>query len=77
MHLNNVSSIDLLKKENEDLRKFVSLLMAELELLERANEIKENFANHPDSMRIIEPILDRISKIKKERGALQPSLDLK
>ena len=72
-----MSEIDLLKKENEDLRKFISLVLAEIELIERAGEIRQNFANSPDSERIIVPIMERISKIKEERHVLQLHLGLK
>ena len=72
-----MSEIDLLKKENEDLRKFIALILAEIELIERVGEIRQNFANSPDSERIILPIMDRISKIKEERTILQLHLNLK
>lgn len=69
--------IDSLKKENDDLRKFISLVLAEIELIERVGEIRQNFVNSPDSERIIMPIMERISKIKEERHVLQLDLDLK
>lgn len=69
--------IDLLKKENDDLRKFISLVLAEIELTERVGEIRQNFTNSPNSERIIVPIMDRISKIKEERHVLQLHLGLK
>jgi len=72
-----LSETDSLKKENEDLRKFISLVLAEIELVERVGEIKQNFANSPDSERIITPIVDRILAIKEERHILQSHLDLK
>ena len=75
--LQNKMSVDALQKENEDLRKFISLILAEVELIERVGEIRQNFANSPDSERIILPIMDRISKIKEERNILQLHLDLK
>jgi hypothetical protein len=72
-----MSDIDLLKKENDDLRKFISLVLAEIELIERVGEIRQNFVNSPDSERIILPIMERISKIKEERHILQLHLGLK
>ncbi len=69
--------IDLLKKENDDLRKFISLVLAEIELTERVGEIRQNFTNSPNSERIIVPIMERISKIKEERHVLQLHLGLK
>ena len=75
--LQSKMSLDSLRQENEDLRKFISLILAEIELTERVEEIRQNFTNSPDSERIILPIMDRISKIKKERNVLQLTLDLK
>ncbi|KER06035.1 hypothetical protein AAA799E16_01277 [Marine Group I thaumarchaeote SCGC AAA799-E16] len=54
----------------------MSLINAELELSQRVSEIKHNFANSPDSERIIKPILDRISKIQSEKLSLQKELNL-
>lgn len=73
---NNMTDIVSIKRENEDLKKFASLLLAEIELIERVGEIREHFANSPDSQRIIIPIMDRISKIKSERSALQSFLNI-
>ena len=73
---NKMSENDLLRKENDDLKKFISLLLAEIELTERVWEIKQNFENSPDSNRIIVPIMDRIAKIKEERNVLQLHLNL-
>lgn len=72
-----MSKINLLKKENDDLREFISLVLAEIELIERVAEIKQNFANSPDSTRIIVPIMERILRIKEERSVLQSHLGLK
>lgn len=72
-----MSEINLLKKENDDLREFISLVLGEIELIERVAEIKQNFANSPDSTRIIVPIMERILRIKEERSVLQSHLGLK
>ena len=71
--MTNVSKIDFLKSENQKLRGYISLILAELELVERVSEIKQNFA---DSERITVPILDRISKIKSEKLLLEEKLNL-
>jgi hypothetical protein len=71
--MTNVSKIDSLKSENQKLRGYISLILAELELVERVSEIKQNFA---DSERITVPILDRISKIKSEKLLLEEKLNL-
>jgi hypothetical protein len=71
--MTNVSEIYFLKSENQKLHSYISLILAELELVERVSEIKQNFA---DSERITVPILDRISKIKSEKLLLEEKLNL-
>jgi hypothetical protein len=71
--MTNVSEIDFLKSENQKLRSYISLILAEPELVERVSEIKQNFA---DSERITVPILHRISKIKSEKLLLEEKLNL-
>ena len=72
----DVSELDSLKSENKKLRTYISLVNAEIELSQRLYEIKENFANSPDSERITVPILDRISKIKSEKNVLENELKI-
>jgi hypothetical protein len=72
----DVSELDSLKSENQKLRNYISLVNAEIELSQRLYEIKQNFANSPDSGRITVPILDRISKIKSEKDVLENELQL-
>ena len=43
---------------------YKSLISAELELIQRVFEIRQNFS---DSERLVEPILQRIRKIKSEK----------
>ncbi|MSV33604.1 MAG: hypothetical protein EXS76_02630 [Nitrosarchaeum sp.] len=62
-----MNDMEYLRKENQNLRKYVSLVLAEMELIQRVGEIKQNFLNSDDSERIITPILERISRIKSER----------
>ena len=71
-----MTEIDSIKYENQKLRQYISLINAELELTQRVFEIKQNFANSPDSERIIKPILDRIGKIQSEKLSLQNELNL-
>jgi len=70
------SEIDLLKSENLKLRNYISLINAEIELSQRLNEIKQNFANSSDSERITKPILNRISKIMYEKSVFENELKL-
>jgi len=72
----DVSELDSLKSENKKLRTYISLVNAEIELSQRLYEIKQNFANSPDSKRITVPILDRISKIKSEKDVLENELKI-
>jgi len=72
----DISELNSLKSENQKLRSYISLVNAEIELSQRLYEIKQNFANSPDSERITVPILDRISKIKSEKDVLENELKL-
>ena len=72
----NMSEIESLKSENQKLRNYISLVLAELELTQRVGEIKQNFVNSSDSERIISPILNKISKIKSEKLTLEQEMHL-
>ena len=72
----NMSEIDSIKSENLKLRNYISLVSAEIELSQRVFEIKQNFADSPDSQRLVVPILDRILKIKSEKEVLAIELKL-
>lgn len=74
--MNKISEIESLNSENPKLRNYVSLISAEIELIQRVGEIKENFSNPDDSEHLIRSILNRISIIKSERLALQKELSL-
>ena len=55
---------------------YKSLVGAELELIQRVFEIRQNFLNSSDSERLVEPILKRISKIKTEKLYLEKKINL-
>jgi hypothetical protein len=55
---------------------YKSLVTAELELIQRVFEIRQNFLNFSDSERLVEPILQRISKIKSEKLFLEKKFNL-
>ncbi|MGB0856135.1 MAG: hypothetical protein ACPGQP_03845 [Nitrosopumilus sp.] len=74
--MTSFSEIEFLKSENKKLRDYISLILAEIELTQRTHEIKQNFPNPADSMHIVVPILDRISKIKLEKIPLEKALNL-
>ena len=71
-----MTEIDSLKSENLKLRNYISLVLAEIQLAQRASEIKQNFTNSDESDCLVLPILDRISKIKSEKQVLESDLNL-
>ncbi len=72
----NMNDMESLRTENYTLRKYISLVLAEMELIQRVGEIKEIFLNFGDFERIVIPILKRIFRIKSERLLLQSPLSL-
>jgi len=74
--MTNMSEIELLTSENQKLRNYISLVFAEIELIQRVSEIKENFTNSSESEPITAPILNRITKIKSEKLLLEEKLNL-
>ena len=70
------SEDDPFASENFEFCNYKSLASAEIELIERVFEIRQNFLNSPDSERIVEPILQRISKIKSEKLIFEQKFDL-
>ena len=64
------------QSENFELNHYKSLVSAELELIQRVLEIRQNFSNVFDSDRLVEPILQRISKIKSEKLTFEQKFNL-
>ena len=64
------------QSENFELNNYKSLVSAELELIQRVLEIRQNFSNVSDSDRLVEPILQRISKIKSEKLTFEQKFNL-
>ncbi|MEZ7988991.1 MAG: hypothetical protein ACKVJ0_01175 [Nitrosopumilus sp.] len=64
------------ESENFEFNNYKSLVSAEIELIQRVFEIRQNFLNSPDSERIVEPILQRISKIRSEKLILEKKFNL-
>ena len=62
--------------ENFEFNNYKSLVSAEIELIQRVFEIRQNFSNSPDSERIVEPILQRISNIRTEKLILEKKFNL-
>jgi transposase-like protein len=64
------------QSENFEFNNYKSLVSAEIELIQRVFEIRQNFSNSPDSERIVEPILKRISSIRSEKLILEKKFNL-
>ena len=60
----------------EQFDNYKSLVSAEIELIQRILEIRQNFSNSGDLQRIIAPILRRISKIKSEKLVFEQNFNL-
>ena len=69
----NSSKNNTIRSEFND---YKSLVVAELELIQRVFEIRQNFLDSSDSERLVEPILKRISKIKTEKLYLEKKFNL-
>jgi hypothetical protein len=52
------------------------LVSAEIELIQRVFEIRQNFSTSSDSERLVKPILQRISKIKYEKLIFEQKFNL-
>ncbi len=62
--------------ENSELQTYKLLIAAEIELIQRVFEIRQNFSNSSDSELLIEPILQRISRIKSEKLTFEQKFNL-
>ena len=61
------------QSETFEFSNYKSLVSAEIELIQRVFEIRQNFS---DSERLVEPILQRISKIKSEKLIFEQKFNL-
>ena len=64
------------QSENFEFNNYKSLVSAEIELIQRVFEIRQNFSNSSDSERIVETILQRISNIRSEKLILEKKFNL-
>ena len=62
--------------ESFEFTHYHSLITAEIELIQRVFEIRQNFTNSSDSDLLVEPILKRISKIKSEKLIFEQKFNL-
>jgi len=72
----NSSENNGIKPKVFEFNNYKSLVSAELELIQRVFEIRQNFTNSSDSERLVEPILQRISKIKSEKLIFEQKFNL-
>ena len=70
-----MDEIETLRQENKKLKKYISLLLAEIEFSQRIQEIRKNYHNESASERLVEPILRRLSRIRNERMDIESELD--
>ena len=72
----NSSENNSTEYDDFEFNNYKSLVSAELDLIQRVLEIRQNFSNHSDSERLVEPILKRISKMKSEKLILEQKFNL-
>ena len=72
----NSSDDDNSLSENFEFIDYQSLVAAEIELIQRVFEIRQNFKNSSDSEQLVEPILKRISRIKSEKLLFEQKFNL-
>ena len=70
------SKIDLQKSTLEQFDNYKHLISAEIELIQRILEIRQNFSGSDDLDILVEPIMRRISQIRSEKGLLEKNLFL-
>ena len=70
------SEVNSSQSENFEFNNYKSLVSAEIELIQRVFEIRQNFSNSSDSEHIVEPILQRISNIRSEKLILEKKFNL-
>jgi len=72
----NSSENNFTESDSFEFNNYKSLISTEIELIQRVFEIRQNFTNSSDSERIVEPILQRISKIKSEKLIFEQKFNL-
>ena len=70
------SKTDLHKSTLEQFDDYKHLISAEIELIQRILEIRQNFSGSDDLDRLVEPIMRRITQIRSEKGVLEKNLFL-
>ena len=70
------SQNNLQKSDLEQFDKYKTLISAEIELIQRILEIRQNFSGSDDMGRLVEPIMRRIVQVKSEKLVIEKSLCL-
>jgi hypothetical protein len=70
------SKTDLQKSTLEQFDNYKHLISAEIELIQRILEIRQNFSGSDDLDRLIEPIMRRITQIRSEKREVEKNLFL-
>jgi hypothetical protein len=70
------SKTDHQKSTLEQFDNYKHLITAEIELLQRILEIRQNFSGSDDLERLVEPIIRRITQIRSEKRLIEKNLFL-
>ena len=70
------SENNLQKSALEQFNNYKTLISAEIELIQRILEIRQNFSGSDDVGRLVEPIMRRIVQIRSEKLVIEKSLCL-
>ena len=70
------SKTNLQKSTLEQFENYKTLISAEIELIQRILEIRQNFSGSDDVDRVIEPIMRRIIQIRSEKSVIEKTLCL-
>ena len=70
------SKTDLQKSTLEQFDNYKHLINAEIELIQRILEIRQNFYGSDDLERLVEPIIRRITQIRSEKRLIEKNLFL-
>ena len=70
------SENNLQKSTLEQFDNYKTLISAEIELIQRILEIRQNFSGSDDMNRLVEPIMGRIVQIRSEKSVIEKSLCL-
>ncbi len=70
------SENNLQKSTLEQFNNYKTLISAEIELIQRILEIRQNFSGSDDVDRLVEHIMRRIVQIRSEKSVIEKSLCL-